>query len=150
MLPCHCLGITLPLPCCLDHCLAMPCCLVSVLPLPCLVTLLLLLCYHCRDIALLLPLLSYCLGIALFPLGAHQHNLTAMAETAGPGLNMEQVSVMVKDALDEQKVPIKYWQVPVPIPTRIPIRILISITLSNQRTATVQPLYSHCTARLVL
>ena len=38
------------------------------------------------------------------------HNLTRMAETAGPGMNMEDVSVAVKKHLDVQKVPIKYWQ----------------------------------------
>lgn len=38
------------------------------------------------------------------------HNLTAMAETAGPGKNMEDVSIEVKQRLDEQKVPISYWQ----------------------------------------
>jgi hypothetical protein len=38
------------------------------------------------------------------------HNLTKMAETAGPGKNMEQVAIEVKQKLDEQKVPISYWQ----------------------------------------
>ena len=38
------------------------------------------------------------------------HNLTRMAETAGPGKNMEDVAVEVKTALDTQKVPIRYWQ----------------------------------------
>ena len=39
-----------------------------------------------------------------------KHNLTAMAETAGPGMNMEDVAVKVKSTLDEQHVPVKYWQ----------------------------------------
>eukprot|EP00040_Diaphanoeca_grandis_P034999 m.218963 g.218963 ORF g.218963 m.218963 type:complete len:854 (+) comp33283_c0_seq1:365-2926(+) len=38
------------------------------------------------------------------------HNLTKMAETAGPNMTMEDVSVGVKKALDQQNVPIKYWQ----------------------------------------
>jgi hypothetical protein len=38
------------------------------------------------------------------------HNLTRMAESAGAGMTMEDVSVKVKSTLDEQKVPIKYWQ----------------------------------------
>ena len=38
---------------------------------------------------------------------AYHHNLTNMAL---PHANMEEVSVAVKAALDEQKVPIRYWQ----------------------------------------
>ena len=38
---------------------------------------------------------------------AYHHNLTKMAL---PHANMEEVSVAVKAALDEQKVPIRYWQ----------------------------------------
>ena len=33
-----------------------------------------------------------------------------MAETARPGMNMEDVSTAVKKHLDAQHVPIKYWQ----------------------------------------
>ena len=39
-----------------------------------------------------------------------KHNLTAMAATLRPGATMEDVSVAVKSKLDEQKVPVKYWQ----------------------------------------
>jgi hypothetical protein len=39
-----------------------------------------------------------------------KHNLSAMAATLRPGATMEQVAVAVKSKLDEQQVPIQYWQ----------------------------------------